>query len=484
MQQVTFMSQTNFNEENFSELLEQSFIKSDNFEVGDTVTGKVILITGESIFVDIQSKSEAVIDTQEFTDDKGNRTIKPGDTITAYVAAIKRGEIVLTSRIGKGVVSHDLLHIAYKNQLPVHGTIKQTTNGGFIVSVGGIQAFCPLSQIDTKIQESDSYLNKSFHFAIMRYEQQGKNIILSRRSLLDKIKEEAIEKLKQQLHSGDIVQATVVQVLDAGLLVSLHSLDAFVPKSELSHSRKPNMNLYEPGQTITAKILDLDWNRVKITLSIKQTLPEPWHYISQYQVGNTYTGTIAKIIKNGAFVEFDNGLEGFIPLSRMSYVKKLHDPREVCNEGDSVQVKIIDIDQTSKKITLELITSEENPWLTVNESLRDSIQTATIEEITAKGLVVVLPNQVRAFVPKEQCAIDRNADITKSYQVGATIKVVVTTVNADDRKCIASEKKAQEIEERQSYEKFIASNTSQGSSAFGQLFKQKYEEMQKKSKNS
>ncbi|HOJ30100.1 MAG TPA: S1 RNA-binding domain-containing protein, partial [Spirochaetota bacterium] len=176
------MSQTNFNEENFSELLEQSFIKSDNFEVGDTVTGKVILITGESIFVDIQSKSEAVIDTQEFTDDKGNRTIKAGDTITAYIAAIKRGEIVLTSRIGKGVVSPDLLHIAYKNQLPVHGTVKQTTNGGFIVSVGGIQAFCPLSHIDTKIQESDSYLNKSFDFAIMRYEQQGKNIILSRRS--------------------------------------------------------------------------------------------------------------------------------------------------------------------------------------------------------------------------------------------------------------------------------------------------------------
>ena len=478
------MPQTDFIEENFSELLEQSFIKSDNFQVGDTVTGKVILITNDSIFVDIQSKSEAVIDSQEFTDDKGNRTVAVGDTITAYVAAIKRGEIVLTSKIGKGVVSPDLLHIAYRNQLPVHGTVKQTTNGGFIVSIGGIQAFCPLSQIDTKFQESDSYLNKSFDFAIMRYEQQGKNIILSRRSLLDKIKEETIEKLKQQLKIGDTVQASVVQVLDAGLLVSVHSLDAFVPKSELSHSRMANTSQFEEGQTITAKIIDLDWNKVKMTLSIKQTLPEPWHYINQYQIGETYTGTIAKIIKNGAFVALEHGLEGFIPLSRMSYVKKLHDHHEVCNEGDSVQVKIIDIDHANKKITLELLTSEENPWLTVSESLSDSIQVATIEEITAKGLVVVLPNQVRAFVPKERCAIDRNADITKSYQVGASIKVAVITVNADDRRCIASEKKAQEIEERQSYEKFIASNTKQGSSAFGQLLKQKYEEMQKKSKNT
>lgn len=477
------MPQTNFNEENFSELLEQSFIKSDNFEVGDTVTGKVILITNDSIFVDIQSKSEAVIDSQEFADDKGNRSVAVGDSITAYVAAIKRGEIVLTSRIGKGMVSPDLLHIAYKNQLPVYGTVKQTTNGGFIVSVGGIQAFCPLSQIDTKFQESDSYLNKSFDFAIMRFEQQGKNIILSRRSLLDKIKEETIEKLKQQLKIGDVVQASVIQVLDAGLLVSVQSLDAFVPKSELSHNRIPNTQ-FEAGQTITAKIIDLDWNKVKITLSLKQTLPEPWHYINQYLIGETYTGTIAKIIKNGAFVGLEHGLEGFIPVSRMSYVKKLRDPREVCKEGDNVQVKIIDIDHTSKKITLELITSEENPWLTVSQSLRDSIQTATIEEISAKGLVVVLPNQVRAFVPKEQCAIDRNADITKAYQVGAGIKVAVITVNADDRRCIASEKKAQEIEERQSYEKFIASNTNQGSSAFGQLFKQKYEEMQKKSKNT
>ncbi|MGQ9844041.1 MAG: S1 RNA-binding domain-containing protein [Spirochaetota bacterium] len=478
------MQQTNFNEDNFPELLEQSFIKSDNFQVGDTVTGKVILITNDSIFVDIQSKSEAVIDSQECTDDVGNRTVAVGDIITAHVAAIKHGEIVLTTKIGKGAVSSDLLHIAYKNQLPVHGTVKQTTNGGFLVSVGGIQAFCPLSQIDTKFQESDSYLNKSFDFVIMRYEQQGKNIILSRRSLLDKIKEETIEKLKQQLKIGDTVQARVIQVLDAGLLVSVQSFDAFVPKSELSHSRMANTNQFEEGQTITAKIIDLDLNKVKMTLSIKQTMPEPWHYINLYQIGETYTGTIAKIIKNGAFVGLEHGLEGFIPLSRMSYVKKLHDPYEVCNEGDSVQVKIIDIDHTNKKITLELLTSEENPWLTVGESLSDSIQSATIEEITAKGLIVVLPNQVRAFVPKEQCAIDRNADITKSYQVGGIIKVTILTVNADDRRCIVSEKKAQEIEERQSYEKFIASNTNQGSSAFGQLFKQKYEEMQKKSNNT
>lgn len=484
MQRVYSMAPTDFNEENFSQLLEQSFIKSDNFEIGDTVKGKVILVTGDSIFVDIQSKSEAIIDAQEFTDDKGKRTLKVGDTITAYVAAIKRGEIVLTSCIGKGVVSPELLNIAYRNQLPVYGTVKHTTNGGFIVSVGGIQAFCPLSQIDIKVKESDSYLNKSFEFAITRYEQQGKNIILSRRSLLDKIKEETIEKLKQQLHVGDVVQATVVQVLDAGLLASVQSLDAFVPKSELSHSRKPDVNQFEAGQTITAKIIDVDWNKAKMTLSIKQTLPEPWHYISQFEVGGTYTGAIAKIIKSGAFVELASGLEGFIPLSRMSYTKKIHDPHEVCNEGDNVQVKIIDIDHTNKKIALELITSEENPWLTINESLRESVHTATIEEITPKGLVVVLPNQVRAFVPREHCAVERTADITKSYQNGSSIKVAVITVNANDRRCIASEKKALEIEERLSYEKFMASQSSQGSSAFGQLLKQKYEEMQKKAKNT
>ncbi len=478
------MAHTDFNEEDFSRLLEQSFIKSDNFAVGDTVKGKVILITGDSIFVDIQSKSEAVIDIQEFTDDKGHHTIKVGDTITAYVAAIKRGEIVLTSKIGKGVVSPELLHLAYKNQLPVYGTVRQTTNGGFIVSVGGVGAFCPLSQIDTKVQQGDSYLNKSFEFAIMRYEQQGKNIILSRRALLDKIKEETIDRLKEELKPGDTVLATVVQVVDAGLLVSVKSLDAFVPKSELSHSRKPDLTQFEAGQTITAKIIDLDWNKVKITLSIKQTLPEPWYYINQFEVGGTYTGTIAKIIKSGAFVELTEGLEGFIPLSRMSYTKKIHNPHEVCNEGDSVQVKIIDIDHANKKIALELVTGEENPWLTATETLRDSLHTASIEEITDRGLVVVLPNQMRAFVPKDQCAIDRTADIVKSYQVGAVIKVAVITVNANDKRCIASEKKAQEIEERLSYQKFMAGQQSQGSSAFGQLLKQKFEEMQKKSKST
>jgi len=184
------MSNININDENFSDLLEQSFIKGDSLSAGDVVNGTVILVTDEIIFVDIQAKSEAVLDAKEFINDNGTKNIKAGDSIIAYVASIKHGEIILTSAIGKGHISQDLLYTAYKNQLPVYGVVKQSINGGFIVSVGSIQAFCPLSQIDSRVGSNETYLNKSFNFSIIRYEQQGKNIILSRRSLLEKIKEE------------------------------------------------------------------------------------------------------------------------------------------------------------------------------------------------------------------------------------------------------------------------------------------------------
>ncbi len=471
------MSNININDENFSDLLEQSFIKGDSLSAGDVVKGTVILVTDEIIFVDIQAKSEAVLDAKEFINDNGTKNIKAGDSIIAYVASIKHGEIILTSAIGKGHISQDLLYTAYKNQLPVYGVVKQSINGGFIVSVGSIQAFCPLSQIDSRVGSNETYLNKSFNFSIIRYEQQGKNIILSRRRLLEKIKEETVAELKQQLKIGDIVTATINQVIDAGLLVHLDLLDAFIPRSECSYSRVFHHDNFKQGENITAKIIDLDWDKVKITLSIKEILPEPWSFINQFQIGNTYTGTVNKIIKNGAFVELKEGLEGFIPLSRMSYSKKINDPHSVCNEGDTVQVTIIDIDESNKKITLELVTGEENPWLTINDTMTQSIYTASIEEITSRGLVVNLPNQIRAFLPREHCAIDKNADITKLYQNGNAIKVALLQVDADDRRCLVSEKKAIEIEERSAYQQFAASNDSKGSTSFGQLFKKKYDEL-------
>jgi len=332
-------SQTFDDAEDFEKMLEASLSKRDNFETGEEVDGTIVQITHDQIFVDISGKSEAIIDVSEFQDESGQLTIQQGDKISAYVVSTNRGEVVLTTAIGSGVVSKDLLELAYRKGIPVSGTIIQTVKSGYTVSVGGTRCFCPLSQVDMKVPNNpESMIQKTLQFKIIRYESKGNNIVVSRRALLDESRRERIEELKKTLYLENTVTGSVSSVAEFGVFVDLGGVDALVPRSELTWSRYSDPYKFEVGQEVTGKVIDLDWDEQKITLSTKQLQPRPWENITSFHEGDTISGTVVKCIRNGAFVELAPGLEGFIPVSRMSYTRRISRPEDVCIVNDQVQV--------------------------------------------------------------------------------------------------------------------------------------------------
>ncbi len=470
-------------EESFEKMLEQTLTPQQQFSVGDRVRGTVVFISGDSVFVNISGKSEAVIDTSELMDKNGRLSVGKGDMISAYVVSTSGGEIRLTISIGHGNASPELMRTAYREQIPVTGNVIASQKGGFSVSVSGIQCFCPISQIDRKVSENpNDYLHKTYQFLIVEYAERGRNIVLSRRTLLDKNHAQRMKELAASVKVGDTIAGTIVSVQKFGVLMDLDGVEAFIPKSELSWSRQPDTSRFIEGERINAKILEFDQNG-RIVLSHRQMLSEPWQKIDAFAQGQIVNGKVVNIIKNGAFVEIAEGIEGFLPVTRMSLVKKINKPEDVLHLNETVQVKILEIRKSEKKILFELVTDEANPWLAGTSSFANEVHTAVIESSRANGLSLRLENGMEGFLPKSEL-IKNRGDIPSQYPTGSSIRVAVKEFSPSERKLILSEKAAIGVQESNEFRAYQGEQAQEAdSSTLGSLFKDRFSEIQNKIKS-
>lgn len=469
------------NQDDFSKMLEESLKVKDNFAPGDKISGTIVLINEESTFLSLTGKSEAVIDTSELRDRDGNLKYKKGDRIDAWIVSMKRGETKVTMSIGKGNVNTELLLTAYQNMVPLEGVVTGEVKGGFNVNVSGFRCFCPYSQIDTKSSEDRSqYLNKTFSFRIIEYKENGKNIILSRRALLEEKQKLREDDAKKSLKTGDTATGTIISVKEFGVFVDLDGIEGFIPKSEISWARNAGTSSFKPGEVITTKIIGLDWAQKKITLSLKQTTDEPWSSIDRFSEGQMLNGRVSNIIQQGAFVELAPGIEGFIHISRMSAVKSIRKPEDAVSRNDTVNVRILSIDKNAKRISLELVTGEADPWQEPADSLKAETHLAVIENVQNNGITVRLKNGMQGYIPRNE--LSNNTDIQKKYQTGSEIKVVVKDMDAASRKMVLSEKNAYRLEEEKEFKSFMSSGPESSSSSLGNLFKDKFENIKKQVK--
>ncbi|HSV96200.1 MAG TPA: S1 RNA-binding domain-containing protein [Spirochaetota bacterium] len=476
------MDDDRMEQESFSALLEESLKGNDNFLIGDEVTGRVVFITADSVFIDMAGKSEAIIDRKEFLDSRGNLGVKIGDIIRAYVVSLSRGEISLSTRIGSGPVSPELIEIARSHGIPVEGTVASTTNGGYRISISGIECFCPFSQIDIRSPaKPESLIGKTMSFKVTQVTEKGRNIVLSRRSLLEEVRQIREGELRKTLKVGDLVTGIISSRQDFGLFVDLGGVEALVPRVEVSWSRSSGMDGFAVGDEVRAVVLSIDWDNRRHSLSIRQALPHPWGNIGKYSPGSDINGTVTNIIKSGAFVELEPGIEGFLPISKMSHTRRVDRPEDAVSIGSPVNVRIIDIDTNEKKISLELLTGEADPWQADAASLMDSFFDASVESVRSNGVTARLSNGMLGFIPREECAQPRGTDLQNAYPAGKDVKVVIKSLDKTGRRLTLSESGAIKKEERQEYEKFMKSSASTDeSSSFGRLFKQKFDEIQKK----
>ncbi|HPA72078.1 MAG TPA: S1 RNA-binding domain-containing protein [Spirochaetota bacterium] len=476
--------QENTGEENFEQMLKESLESRDNFTTGDRVTGTVVFITGDSVFLNISGKSEAVIEIGELTGDDGALTVKKGDTVTAFVVSTGGGEIRLTTSIGRGAVTPELMLTAYRHEIPVTGTVIATVKGGYTVSVSGVQCFCPVSQIDRRPSNNPAdYLNKSFSFKVTQYGERGRNIILSRRDLMEMVRERRQQELTESVKVGDEISGTISSVQSFGLIVDLGGVEALIPKSELSWGRGAGTAGFRPGDRIAGKILEFDGSG-RMVLSHRQTRPEPWSRVGAYRAGQSVNGRVVNIIKGGAFIELEDGIEGYLPVSRMSLVKKVSRPEDVLAVNDTVNVKILEIRPGEKKMLLELITSEADPWQAADAGFADEVHIGVIEAAKPNGLTVRLANGMVGFVPKGDL-IRNKGDIPSAYAVGTELKVAVKDIIREERRLVLSERGAEQKQESREFKAFMSEQggDAAGSSSLGNLFKDKFREIQGKLKD-
>ena len=348
-------SQPDATEENFAELLKQSFIASDRLKPGDKVSARIVKITPEWIFIDLGGKSEGAINARELQDESGTITVREGDMLSAYFLSTAHGEQVFSTRLGADSGADDYLEEAHHSGIPVEGTIEQEIKGGFAIKIAGAKrAFCPFSQIGLhRIEDSAALIGQKLTFKISSYQENGRNIIVSHRAVLEQERRERREDLKKTLQEGMTLTGTVSSLRDFGAFVDLGGVDGLIPMSELGWSRVERASdVLSTGQQVEVKVLAIDWDRERIALSLKSCLADPWDTASNaFAQGTTHIGTIARMTKFGAFVTLAPGIDGLVHVSRIGKGKSADTE---LRPGTQLTVIVQEFDRDKRRIALGL----------------------------------------------------------------------------------------------------------------------------------
>ncbi len=465
----------------FEKMLEESLLnEKSHFQIGEKVTGTLIQIGNETSFVSLSGQVEASMATSELKDEDGNLIHEKGDTMEVFVSSAKSGKVQVTLHIGKGgEMNTQLLRAAFHDELPVEGLVKEETRGGFKVDISGINCFCPFSQIDIRPDSnSEKYIGQNLKFKIIEFGERGRNIVLSRKELLLMIRKKAEAQLKETLNIGDIVKGNITSSHSFGVFLDIGGVEALIPKSEISWSRNNDTGAFNRGDEVEAVVIDINWESSKITLSIKQLTDEPWSSIDEFDMDAPMKGRVTSLIKSGAFVEIAPGIEGFIHVSRLSLIKRIHKPEDVLSKGDMVTVRIISIDRNAKKMSLELVTDEADPWSAVDNEFLSCSHPGKVESSRANGINLRLENGLSGFIPAGE--LFKSGDIQKDYPTGSEITVGIKDFNSSTRSLILSEKLASKKDEEKAYNSFIEKNNEgDRDSTLGNLFKEQFEELKR-----
>ena len=348
---------TDTTSDNFEDLFKAEETKKiRHLTPGQKITATIVGITGESAFLDVGSKSEGVLNSAELRDNEGNFSKKVGDTIDVYFLRSKTSEQLFTTSIGSGA-GNSHLEEAFQSGIPVDGFVKAEIKGGFEVTLGGnVRAFCPYSQMGLRRIDdpAGTYLETHMKFQITRYDENGRNIVLSARALQEAEREETREKLQQTLQEGQTVEGVVSSIRDFGAFVDIGGVDGLIPISEIGWSRVEKVaEHFSVGQKVQAVIKKLDWENNRISLSYKETMADPWAQVQvQFPEGSTHVGVVARLAQFGAFVTLAEGIDGLIHISKLGSGRRINHPREVMEVGQNIEIRIDGIDPAERRISL------------------------------------------------------------------------------------------------------------------------------------
>lgn len=341
----------------FADMFESSFSETEQLEPGQQVEAEIVRISKEWIFLDLGGKSEGALATAELIGADGEISVKEGDTVSAYYLADEQGQKLFTLKIG-GAAASAHMENAFNNGIPVEGVIEKEIKGGFEIRIGeNVRGFCPYSQVALRrVSDAESLIGQTFNFRIIEFKESGRNIILSRRSLLEEEQQELKEKLKGELKVGQVVEGEITSIREFGAFVDIGGVEGLIPISEISYTRINDIRaILEEGQRVEVAILKLDWDNDRFSFSLKDTLPDPWDQVeTKFTEGECVMGTVVRITDFGAFVSLTSGIDGLLHISNLGAGRRINHPREVVADGQELEVRIDAIDVENKRISLSM----------------------------------------------------------------------------------------------------------------------------------
>ena len=423
--------------ENFSEMLESS-LSGFRYKEGEIIKGTVLSIVNDTVVVDVGLKSEGRIPLKEFHSPGEDHNVKIGDEFDVYLEKLenKEGEALLSRERARKEESWSQLEKMQDTKQEIMGVITGRVKGGFAVDINGAVAFLPGSQVDLKpIKDISPLLNKSQPMVILKMDKLRGNIVVSRRALLEESRKADRSKLLSDISEGDKLKGNVKNITDYGVFVDLGGLDGLVHVTDLSWERVNHPSeMFQIGQEIEVMVTKYDTENNRISLGIKQLTDDPWHNVEeQYKVGNKIKSKITSIADYGAFMELSKGVEGLIHTSEMSWVNKNVNPNSILEVGQEIEVLILEVDNSKRRISLGLKQCTENPWEDFAKGRKSGdIVEGKIKNITDFGLFVELTQELDGLIHLSDLSWDDNGENEiKKYNVGDNVKFKILEIDVN-----------------------------------------------------
>lgn len=386
----------------FEELLEQEFSK-DEVREGEIISAHVLSVNKDYVLVDVGYKSEGLIPASEFPVINGEVQVKAGDKVEVLVEARENelGHMVLSKEKADRLKVWDEISEACERNEVVEGVITGRVKGGLQVDIG-VKAFLPGSQVDLRpIRNLEKLIGEKFKFRVIKFNKKRGNIVLSRRVLLEKDREQKRKETLKHLKEGAVMEGVVKNLTDYGAFVDLGGVDGLLHVTDMSWGRVQNPNgMFEVGQPVKVVVLKYDAENERVSLGMKQTQEDPWQVAEKdFPVGAKVSGKVVSLTDYGAFIELKSGVEGLIHVSEMSWTKRVKHPSKIVNIGDEIEALVLDIDQENKRISLGMKQVEPNPWTVLEEKYPvGTVIRGQVRNITDFGIFIGIEEGIDGLV--------------------------------------------------------------------------------------
>ena len=462
-------------EEDFAAMFEASH-QARRFERGETIEGTIVAIGPEVAFVNVGGKGEAMIEIDELKDVDGALEVAVGDRIQAMVVSTAGG-LTLSRKLARGAATDRQLEDAFRAGLPVEGKVERAVKGGYEVRIARQRAFCPMSQIDiVRNTAPEAHEGRVYTFRIIEYKEGGRNLVVSRRALLEEEQRASAVEIRRSIVAGAVLTGRVTSVREYGAFVDLGAgVQGLLHVSEMGWSRVSDTSqVVTPGQEITVKVLRVDEDTQKIALGLKQLTADPWSTVhATYEVGQVRTGRITRLAEFGAFVELEPGVEGLAHVSTFEPTGRSEGWSRSIAVGMTGAFEILTIDPEKKRIGVALVqdgsardvgTAPSQPGIVPGARI-----TGKVERYEKFGVFVFLAPGRTGLIPLSETGLAREADVAKAFPVGADVEVVVLEVDSSGRRIRLSHKAVQAAQEAEEVSDYAARTDVESAEGFGSL---------------